>query len=351
MKHNYNDLVVIIPALSPDEKMIVTVKNLKDSGFSNIIIINDGSDDEYNSSFEAASKAGAKVILKHSINLGQGRAFKTGFNYYLEHYPDTVGVIECDADGQHNIDDIIKCADLLLDNPNDFILGVRDFNSKNVPFRSRFGNKCTNFVFKYFCGLNIRDTQSGLKGIPRSFIPALMETPGERFEYASSVLLECKKRNVSIKQFDIQTIYINENETSHFNPLLDSIRIYSLILKYMLSSFSSFLIDIACFSLLLYIFKRVELTWHILFATIGAKLISCTYTFFVNKYIVFGKKRDTLKSSLRFITLCIVQAMSSAVLVTIVWNLTGLNEVFVKIIVDTLLFFVSFHVQQVWVFN
>lgn len=68
----------------------------------------------------------------------------------------------------------------LRQNPEKFILGVRDFSDKTIPFRSRFGNHCTTLVFRLFCGLDISDTQTGLKGIPVSFIPPLMETPGER---------------------------------------------------------------------------------------------------------------------------------------------------------------------------
>lgn len=123
------------------------------------------------------------------------------------------------------MEDINRCAELLRRNPDKFILGIRDFLDKSIPFRSRFGNSCTSWVFKFFCGLDLKDTQTGLKGIPASFIPTLMETPGERFEYASSVLLKTKRQGVEILQFPIQTIYINGNETSHFNPLLDSVRI------------------------------------------------------------------------------------------------------------------------------
>ena len=106
--------------------------------------------------------------------------------------------------------------------------------------------------------MDLKDTQTGLKGIPKSFIPKLLETPGERFEYASSCLLEIKKQGLEILQFPIKTIYINGNETSHFNPLLDSIRIYSLILKYLISSLSAFIVDIVAFSLFLAIFKDLK---------------------------------------------------------------------------------------------
>ena len=346
------DVVVVIPAYNPDEKLISHLENLKSNGYSRIILIDDGSKAETKHFFaEAAEKFGCDVVT-HNVNLGQGRAYKTGFNLYLGKYADdTIGVIQCDCDGQHHIDDINRCADLLRSNPEQFILGVRNFTDKNIPFRSRFGNNCTNVVFKVFCGLDISDTQTGLKGIPVSFIPRLMETPGERFEYASSVLLETKKAGVKILQFPIQTIYINGNETSHFNPLLDSVRIYSLIFKYLMSSLSAFIVDIVAYSLFLTVFRGIFPELYIIVSVYLAKIISCTYTFFVNKQLVFESDQKGSSSALKFVVLCVIQSSMSGLLTNGVVNILGWNEVLGKIIVDTILFFISFQVQNRWVFK
>ncbi|MCI9361678.1 MAG: glycosyl transferase [Hungatella sp.] len=235
-------------------------------------------------------------------------------------------------------------------NPDKFILGIRDFSDKSIPLRSRFGNNCTTFVFRFFCGLDIQDTQTGLKGIPASLIPKLMETPGERFEYASSVLLETKKQGINILQFPIKTIYINNNETSHFNPLMDSIRIYSLILKYLFSSLSAFVLDIIAFSVFLTILENI-MKGYIITATYMAKAISCTYSFFINKNLVFSNKGESFSIVVKFIILCVAQASFSGILVNGFVCLTAWYEVICKVIVDTALFFVSFQVQNRWVFR
>ena len=104
-----NEVVVIIPAYNPDDKLFMGLQKIIDKGFSKIIVVNDGSKEECCQIFEKVSLLLQKVqgvILKHSVNLGQGRAYKTAFNYYLEHFSDTIGVIQCDADGQHHIDDV-----------------------------------------------------------------------------------------------------------------------------------------------------------------------------------------------------------------------------------------------------
>lgn len=352
----YNKVVVIIPAYNPDSKLLDLLKALQGEGFRKVILVNDGSREESLPIFEKAEEIlqnsfDGGVLLKHSVNLGQGRAYKTALNYYLEHFGDTVGVIQCDADGQHHIEDVCRCAQLLLDNPNEFILGVRDFNGKGIPFRSRFGNKCTSFVFNLFCGIKVKDTQTGLKGIPKALARYLIETPGERYEYATSVLLEVKKRDFVIRQFDIQTIYIDGNESSHFNPIVDSIKIYSVLLKYIFASLSAFIIDIVLFAFFVSILKPVLAETYILAANYSAKLFSCAYSFLINKKLVFDNRDKSASVPVKFILLCIVQASLSSVLVSSLYFLLQWSETLIKVIVDTVLFFVSFQVQQRWVFG
>ncbi|MBD5470231.1 MAG: glycosyltransferase [Lachnospiraceae bacterium] len=347
-------VVIMIPAYNPDEKFLFFLGKLKESGYKKIIVIDDGSVEEKKHFFDEAVENYNCALVSHSINLGQGRAYKSGFNYYLsktkEEYKDTIGIIQCDCDGQHCIEDVNKCLELLNNNPNKFILGVRNFSDKSIPFRSRFGNKCTTFMFKAFCGLDIEDTQTGLKGIPCSFLPDLMETQGERFEYASSVLLETKRKGIEILQFPIETIYINNNETSHFNPLRDSIRIYSLILKYLLSSISAFVVDIIMYSIFLALFKELYPQTYVIISTYLAKIISCTYTYMVNKKIVFENHSRKMSIAIKFAILCIIQSTLSGFLTNGIVMWLGWNEVLSKIIVDTVLFFVSFKVQDRWVF-
>lgn len=236
-------------------------------------------------------------------------------------------------------------------NPDKLILGVRKFNDKNIPLRSRIGNKCTSFVFKLFCGLDISDTQSGLKGIPESFIPWLIEIEGERFEYASSCLLQTKRKGVGILEFPIETIYINKNESSHFNPLTDSIRIYSLILKYLMASMSAFVVDIIVFSLAILITKSFGIAAYILISTYCARIFSCTYSYFVNKNFVFLYMGNGKYALRKWIILCLIQATLSGALTVIMLDILSLNEIPCKMLTDILLFFFSFQVQNRWVFK
>ena len=350
-------IVIMIPAYNPDEKLLCFLADLVLYGYKKIIVVNDGSCEECKWVFDTTKEKYGCTVINHSINLGQGRAYKTGLNYYLleskdgGHYQNTIGVIQCDCDGQHHIEDINNCAEMLLNNPNRFILGVRDFSDKSIPFRSRFGNNLTSFIFRIFCGMDLKDTQTGLKGIPKALIPALMETPGERFEYASSVLLETKKRGVNIIQFPIRTIYINGNETSHFNPLLDSLRIYSMILRYLLSSLSGFVLDILFYAVLIRLLVSVFPKYYIVISTYLSRAILSIYVYFVNKKVVFHNDDKVLPTAIKFFTLCMAQATVSGFSVSFLVGIFGGGKIALKLIVDTLLFFVSFQIQDRWVFS
>lgn len=346
-------IVLIIPTYNPDEKFINFLIDLIADGWRDIIIVDDGSRPECSHYFDKAVNQYDCQLVRHYVNLGQGRAFKSAFNYFIGRYGGSsiIGIVECDCDGQHTAEDVNRCAELLKSNQNKFILGVRNFNDKSIPFRSRLGNKCTNIVFKLFCGMDIDDTQTGLKGISADFVYKLIETPGERFEYASSVLLEAKKQGMEILQYPIQTIYINGNESSHFRPLLDSIRIYSMLLKYMLSSLSAFIVDVLMFSIFLTVTKDMMLSRHIVTSTYLAKFISCAYSFTVNKRLVFENREKKLSIVMRYIVLCIVQSSVSGLLTSVLVEWLFWNEVLCKMIIDTMLFCVSYKIQNRWVFK
>ena len=97
---------VIIPSLNPDEKIISTVKSLIDEGFDDIVLVDDGSDEEHKARFEEAKALGNVTLLVHEVNKGKGRAMKTAFEYILENRPNKPNVITVDGDGQHLATDV-----------------------------------------------------------------------------------------------------------------------------------------------------------------------------------------------------------------------------------------------------
>lgn len=345
-----DDVCLIIPAFNPDEDLFLNFIDQATKNFSNIIVINDGSDEKYNGIFETIQKEYSKIcMLKHSVNLGKGRALKTSFNYYLNAFSSCIGIVQADCDGQHNIDDVVKCAKALKENKESLILGVRDFNGKDVPAKSKYGNKITRNIFKLFIGINIKDTQTGLRAIGNDLIKKFICTKGERYEYETNILIDCKENNISIKEIPIKTIYIEKNQTSKFNPLKDSFIIYKLFAKYIFSALSAFIIDIIMFNIFVKLLMNVNIDNKIIYATIVARIISSLYNFKVNSKIVF--KNLNKNSFIKYVILVLTQMLVSAFSVEFLTKISSINVIVIKILVDLVLFITNFVIQREFIFN
>lgn len=344
---------IIIPAYEPDEKMIALVENLKSAGFTEIVVVDDGSQGEgYQELFRKVQSMGC-VVLHHAVNQGKGRALKTAFNYCLYFYPDAAGCVTIDSDGQHTVKDMTACMEKLMASPNSLVLGVRDFNQEGIPARSVFGNKTTSRVMKLLTGLSISDTQTGLRAIPASFMKELLFEKGERFEFETNMLLATKDSGREIVEVPIETIYLEENKSSHFNPILDSIKIYTIFLKFIITSLSSSVVDIILFTVFLSLlgdwsFGSVS---NIMLATVMARILSAIYNFMINYKVVFKSRQNAGGAIFKYACLAVFIMIASGFLVEKLYVLTMLPEVLIKIPVDVLLFLVSFWVQRDFVYK
>lgn len=347
-------MAIIIPSLEPDFRLIRLVENIQKYEKEKkitvpIIIVNDGSSAQYDNFFNDAQKMGC-IVLKHAVNLGKGRALKTAFNYYLTHYPNGLGVVTADSDGQHDVEDIFLCLDTLNRNKDKLILGVRQFDDKSIPLRSRFGNNMTKAVFKFLCGIDVQDTQTGLRALPTDFLKKILSVSGERFEYEMNMLIETKNLKIEIVQIPIKTIYIEGNESSHFNPITDSLRIYSLFFKFILSSIASFLVDIGLFSVFMFFLKHA-VQKPIFFSTILARVLSSIFNFKSNQRIVFKSEGNNKKVALKYFLLVIIQMLASAFFVSFIAENIAISITLIKILVDSFLFLISFSIQQKLIFK
>lgn len=217
---------ILIPAYKPNIEIKNLTNELIEMGYR-VIVVDDGSGEDYKEIFSALDDS--VIYLQHECNQGKGRAIKTGLSYVRENFSDQ-GVVTADADGQHLPKDIKKVSDLLECNQNKIIIGARLFCGQ-VPLRSRLGNRITRFVFAVLSGLRLKDTQTGLRGIPPLYYEEMIHLEGERYEYEMNMLMYIAKKNIPVLETDIETVYIEDNASSHFNTWKDSVRIYKVILK------------------------------------------------------------------------------------------------------------------------
>ena len=319
--------------------------------FEHIVIVNDGSGDEYEDFFNRLKSEGYDV-LTHSVNLGKGRALKTAINHVLNAYPDAVGMVTADCDGQHIVADIKNVVAKLKENTERLVIGSRNFDDRQVPLRSSFGNKMTRGIFAVFVGIKITDTQSGLRAFGRNIMKTFLRVAGERYEYETNMLIECKEKDIKIEEVEISTIYIENNALSHFNPVKDSIIIYKLFFKFILAALSSFIIDIGLFSLLVCTLPdslSCGLITKIVVATVVARIISSLYNYFVNSKMVF--KKANRSSIIKYYVLVVVQMLVSAFAVSGIFDHLGGNATVIKLIVDSIIFVINFYIQREWVFK
>lgn len=347
---------IIIPSYEPDERLLILLKQLIMQN-DYIIIVNDGSGRQFDDIFAQAEEIikGNGIVLNHEVNCGKGRALKTAFKYVLENIEEAVGGITADSDGQHSPWAIRCIENAMKQDGNSLVLGVRSFDQSGIPWKSVFGNKLTVGAFKVATGLHISDTQTGLRGIPKSFMKELLYINGERFEFETEMLIASKGK-YDIVEIPIETIYDSKEEhKTHFDPVRDSLRIYKILFgkffKYTFASLSSSLVDLMLFSILCIVLKSGEGVKYVAIATILARLVSGIFNYCLNYKFVFHSKQNVSFSAVKYVTLAIGQMICSAGVTSCgVFIMQGCPEVMIKMIVDSCLFFISYQIQKKLIF-
>lgn len=337
---------ILIPSYDPDVSLSNTIRDLREIGLTRIVIVDDGSALTSQEIFNSLELIDEVDVIHRTLNQGKGAAIKTGLRFISEKYPDSIGVITVDGDGQHLAGDVFRVLSDAHLNPESFVLGVRAF-SREVPWRSRIGNNLTRFISKTIFHLDITDTQTGLRFLPRVIWNSLLSIKGERYEFEMDCLFLAKRLGLSFREVAIETVYIDQNKASHFRPILDSARIYAVFARFSLSGIVSFLVDVGCFLALLGLIKDV------FFSAIIARCVSGIVNFSLNKIVVF--KRYNQSKILREITcylgLWTVINLTSASLLTLADHLFLSGILIAKILIDGSLFVVSFLVQNVFIFR
>ncbi|HUA19275.1 MAG TPA: bifunctional glycosyltransferase family 2/GtrA family protein [Bryobacteraceae bacterium] len=335
--------VLVIPAHQPSPALPELVAAVLDDPSHCIhaaVVVDDGSSPDCAETFRRLAALPGVTVLHHAVNLGQGAALRTGFNYALVQYPEATSVVAADADGQHAPADIVRVARALTENPGHVVLGARQFGP-DVPLRSRVGNVVTRYIFRLFTGRRISDTQTGLRGWPRAACLRNLRLDMNGFDFQLECLLRAE---APMLQIPIETIYLDGNRSSHFSPVRDSMRIYFLFLRYCGSSLFAAAVDSAVFYPVLF------LTGNVALSQLAGRAVSGLANFPVVKNLVFRSGSSVTLALAKYVTLLAVSGWISYLLIQFFHAQFGFPVAAAKVLAEVLLFLGNFVIQRDLIF-
>lgn len=342
-------MIVLIPAYEPGEPLVRFVQSIVAARTAQaVVVVDDGSGPAFTDVFTRVVDLGDArtrcVVIGHPVNRGKGYALRVGFDHALRHHPGQV-VVCADCDGQHTIEDLVAVADAVDPTQRTVVLGARAF-AGDVPLRSRFGNSVTRRVFRWSTGLTLQDTQTGLRGYPPCLLPWLLGIRGDRFEYELDVLLAARTAGVRLVEVPISTRYLDGNESSHFRPIRDSVRVYVPFLRFGCSSLAAFGLDATLF------FALMAATGSLPVSVVVARVISASTNYALNRTVVFehGRARSARASAWRYASLAAAVMGANYALLHLLHEVVGLGLLPAKVLTEAALFLASYRVQRRWVF-
>ena len=345
------DFGLLIPVYKPTPQLAYLLENLA-TRFSTIVLVDDGNTEEEHQQILALQKEGI-MVLTHPENKGKGEALKTGFRWFVEHPGLVQAIVTADADGQHHPKDILNVMNAYASDPTAVHLGSRDFSSED-PWTNQMGNRITRTIFRLLTGKKLKDTQTGLRVIPTDLLEGCLSIKGSRYDYEMGVLMHFVKKDIPIQEITIHTVYDQEHAFSSFHKWKDSFLIYQQLLgpfiTFSLVSLSSFVLDLALFLVFYHFVLQADPTF-IFLAVIFARLLSGLYNFVMNRVVTFQSQRSWVIAGSQYLALYLVILIGSSVGTQLFLPLFSMQPWLTKVIVDGLLFILSFFVQRTWIFK
>jgi putative flippase GtrA len=176
-------------------------------------------------------------------------------------------------------------------------------------------------------------------------VPALLRSPAQRYEFEMEMFVLAKQLGHALREVPIETVYIDGNRMSHFDPLRDSFRIYFVLVRFSALAISSAALDFALFSAVFALFHNVGVS------ILVARLFSGVYNFFGGKRWVFRSQAAAPQEAVRYVALALVLMGLSYCMITTLVGLLKFNVLAAKVLGEGLLFLLSFSVQNQFVFR
>jgi len=335
-------IIFLIPSYQPTDILFGLLEGLRRASSAPIVIVDDGSGAEYSAAFTRIRQMEGVTVLTNAVNLGKGAALKHGMNHILVHYPNCVGVVTADADGQHAVADILRVAEALQHAPDRVVFGVRAFDTE-VPLRSRFGNAVSRHIYRFLIGINLSDTQTGLRAIPRRLMALCLPIRANRYEFETEQLVVIKANRMPVQEIPIQTIYFDSNRETHFRPLRDSARIYFVLLRYSIASIITEMADLAVFA------TAMAAAGDLVWSNVIGRLVALWVQFMLLQSFVF-RLRGGAATLAMYLGLVVVSGVISTALQLQIANIVPVPVV-AKVMAEVLVFVFNFLFLRDFVFG
>ena len=184
-----------------EEKTIAKVIRSIAKYVTKIIVVDDGS---YDNTSEKA-KHSKVVVLRHIINLGQGAALQTGFEYAKYLKPDVI--ITYDADGQFLPADIKKFITPIVGGKADVVLGSRFLGkAENIPYSRLVVLRLGIFFTQLFSNIKLSDTHNGFRAFSASAIEKI-DLKHNRWAHPSEFIYQISKNKFRVTEVPITVKY------------------------------------------------------------------------------------------------------------------------------------------------
>lgn len=200
----YRNTYIVIPAKNESKYIQSLISQIRDIGFSRIVVVNDQSSDETAS---IAERFPSVSVLDHVINLGPGAATQTGIAYAVSKGAEIILTI--DADLQHNPNDLLRLRRHLLESNSDLVIGSRFLQKNDIPLTRIFYNKVGNFISYLLTGKFLTDSQSGLKAISGS-LASQLDLKYDGFEFCMEIIKQAKNSESKISEIPVEVKYTKE---------------------------------------------------------------------------------------------------------------------------------------------
>lgn len=193
----YNEATVIGEVVKSAREVFLKSKKAYDI---DIVVVNDGSKDKTASE----AKKGGAIVINHILNSGAGSATLTGLTYARQHNYDIAATM--DADGQHAPDDVLEGIKSIDQGNADLLIGSRLIDSRGMSKIKVLGNKGLSLFTYLLFGINVTDSQSGLRIFSKRAINGL-QWKSTGYEFCSEMIWRAKQARMNVSEYPIKAIY------------------------------------------------------------------------------------------------------------------------------------------------